>query len=444
MQSLNKAAVSEHISLTNSDVYSKAHFYLLRGNGSGADHVADFEEINQHSAGNGLIHHHLLDTTHLCTISSTYNNGMIFKANNNNNNIVPAASANNLPFGGLTNILGSTEIASSGVVVLCDNLVDSDLVPHHSNNKHTDTHSPGFINKRVIGAVDSMVKIGEQKKAHCRLAQNREAAKKCRMRKKAYVQQLENNRQRLTQLEHELEVTRQQGIFAPSGFSRDHIRQYACGNNGSAAFNVDYEHWLEEHQCLINDLRSSLNSQSGDNELRLVLGRVMSHYEEIFQLKGTFAKSNIFHVLSGMWKTPAERFLLWLGGFRSSDFLKVLGNQIEALTDEQMMGICNLQHSSQQAEDALSQGMEALQQSIVDTISSNSICDHYVEQMANAMSKLATLENFLRQADLLRLQTLQQLQRILTPRQAACALLAINDYKSRLRALSSLWSARPN
>ncbi|KAL8052830.1 hypothetical protein ABFX02_05G030700 [Erythranthe guttata] len=437
MQSLNKAAVSEHISLTNSDVYSKAHFYLLRGDGSGADHVADFEEI-QHSAGNGFHH---LDTTHLCT-SSTYNNGMIFKANNNNNNnIVPAASANNLPFGGLTNILGSTEIASSSVV-LCDNFGDSDLVPRHSNYKHTDTHSPGFINKR-LEAVDSMVKIGEQK-AHCRLAQNREAAKKCRMRKKAYVQQLESNRQRLTQLEHELEVTRQQGIFAPSGFSRDHIRQYTCGNNGSAAFNVDYEHWLEEHQCLINDLRSSVNSQSGDNELRLVLGRVMSHYEEIFQLKGTFAKSNIFHILSGMWKTPAERFLLWLGGFRSSDFLKVLGNQIEALTDEQMMGICNLQHSSQQAEDALSQGMEALQQSIVDTISSNSICDRYVEQMAIAMSKLATLENFLRQADLLRLQTLQQLQRILNPRQAACALLAINDYKSRLRALSSLWLAKPN
>ncbi|KAL7110536.1 hypothetical protein ACP275_05G032200 [Erythranthe tilingii] len=432
MQSVNKAAVSQHISLTNSDVYSKAPFYLRNG----ADHVADFEEI-QHSAGNGFHHH--LDTTHLCS-STTYNNGMIKANNNNNNNIVPVASANFL-FGGLTNILGSSEIASSGLGIdtgLCDNLGDSDLVPHLTN-----THFPGVINKRVIAVDSSMVKIGEQK-AHCRLAQNREAAKKCRMRKKAYVQQLESNRKRLTQLEHELEVTRQQDIFAPSGFSRDHIRHYTCGNNGSTAFNIDYEHWLEEQQCLINDLRSSLNSQAGDNELRLVLGRVISHYEEIFRLKGTFAKSNIFQILSGMWKTPAERFLLWLGGFRSSDFLKVLGNQIEALTDEQMMGICNLQHSSQQAEDALSQGMEALQQSIVDTISSNSICEHYVEQMAIAMSKLATLENFLRQADLLRLQTLQQLQRILTPRQAACALLAINDYKSRLRALSSLWLARPN
>lgn len=47
------------------------------------------------------------------------------------------------------------------------------------------------------------------------------------------------------------------------------------------------------------------------------------------------------------------------------------------------------------------------------------------------------------QADNLRKQTLQQMHRILTTRQSARALIAINDYSSRLRALSSLWLARP-
>lgn len=69
------------------------------------------------------------------------------------------------------------------------------------------------------------------------------------------------------------------------------------------------------------------------------------------------------------------------------------------------MGICNLQQSSQQAEDALSQGMEALQQSLVETLSSNSIgptagssnVADYMGQMAIAMGKLATVENFLHQ-----------------------------------------------
>ena len=50
---------------------------------------------------------------------------------------------------------------------------------------------------------------------------------------------------------------------------------------------------------------------------------------------------------------------------------------------------------------------------------------------------------FIYQADNMRQQTLQHMHRILTTRQSARALLAINDYFSRLRALSSLWLARP-
>lgn len=131
--------------------------------------------------------------------------------------------------------------------------------------------------------------------------------------------------------------------------------------------------------------------------------------------------------------------------------LWIIVSHLEPLTDQQLIGICNLQQSSQQAEDALFQGMEALQQSLTETLSpssfSTSHCSDnvssYMNQMAIAMGKLGTLENFLRQADLLRLQTLQQMRRILNTRQAARALLAISDYFSRLRALSSLWLARP-
>ena len=72
------------------------------------------------------------------------------------------------------------------------------------------------------------------------------------------------------------------------------------------------------------------------------------------------------------------------------------------------MGICNLQQSSQQAEDALSQGMEALQQSLVDTLSSISLgpagsgnVADYMGQMAIAMGKLSTLENFIHQVNIM-------------------------------------------
>ncbi|CAI0392731.1 unnamed protein product [Linum tenue] len=280
-----------------------------------------------------------------------------------------------------------------------------------------------------------------------RLAQNREAARKSRLRKKAYVQQLESSRLKLTQLEQELQRARQQGIFISSSGDQAH----SMGGNGAMAFDVEYARWLEEQNRQMNELRAAVNSHAGDTELRIIIDGIMAHYDEIFRLKSNAAKADVFHLLSGMWKTPAERCFLWLGGFRSSELLKLLVNQLEPLTEQQLVGITNLQQSSQQAEDALSQGMEALQQSLAETLSSGSPGSsgtsgnvaNYMGQMAMAMGKLGTLEGFIRQADNLRQQTLQQMHRILTTRQSARALLAIHDYFSRLRALSSLWLARP-
>ncbi|KAE9588637.1 putative transcription factor bZIP family [Lupinus albus] len=280
-----------------------------------------------------------------------------------------------------------------------------------------------------------------------RLAQNREAARKSRLRKKAYVQQLESSRLKLTQLEQELQRARQQGIFISSTGEQTN----SMSGNGAMAFDVEYARWLEEHNKQANELRAAINSHAGDIELRTIVDNFMTQYDDIFRLKGIAAKADVFHILSGMWKTPAERCFMWIGGFRSSELLKLLVSQLEPLTEQQVMGIYNLQQSSQQAEDALSQGMDALQQSLAETLANGSPSPsgssgnvaNYMGQMAVAMGKLGTLEGFLRQADNLRQQTLQQMLRILTTRQSARALLAISDYFSRLRALSSLWLARP-
>jgi len=280
-----------------------------------------------------------------------------------------------------------------------------------------------------------------------RLAQNREAARKSRLRKKSYVQQLESSKLKLAQLEQELQKARQQGIFISSSGDQTH----AMSGNGAMTFDLEYTRWLEDQNKQINELRTAVNAHASDSDLRLIVDGIMAHYDEIFKVKGVAAKADVFHILSGMWKTPAERCFLWLGGFRPSELLKLLVNHLEPLTEQQMLGLTNLQQSSQQAEDALSQGMEALQQSLAETLArslgsssgSSGNVANYMGQMAMAMGKLGTLENFLRQADNLRQQTLHQMQRILTIRQASRALLAIHDYFSRLRALSSLWLARP-
>ena len=74
----------------------------------------------------------------------------------------------------------------------------------------------------------------------------------------------------------------------------------------------------------------------------------------------------------------------------------MLISQLDPLTEQQVMGIYGLQHSSQQAEDALTQGLEQLQQSLMDTIAGGPIIDG-MQQMAVALGKLANLEGFVRQ-----------------------------------------------
>ncbi|KAJ4959983.1 hypothetical protein NE237_019893 [Protea cynaroides] len=389
------------------------------------------------------------------------------------------AVVTNLPFGGLNTNFSSSDVSTSGTGVGTgqysvqkgampvataslgsghfENWGDSAVA---DNSQQTDTSTDNDTDDRnelkcvqqgalvSVDSTDRSQSKAKDQKALRRLAQNREAARKSRLRKKAYVQQLENSWVKLSQLEQELQRAPQQGSFIGSGYSGD--QTHLVGGKGALAFDMEYARWLDEHQRHINELKAAVNSYVGDNELSLLVDSVMAHYEEIFRLKSIGAKSDVFHMLSGMWRTPIERCFMWLGGFRSSELLKILGGHLEPLTDQQLMGICNLQQSCQQAEDALSQGMEALQQSLAETLSFSSLnpsgngnVAHYMGQMALAMGKLGMLENFLHQADLLRQQTLQQMYRILTTRQAARALLVINDYLSRLRALSSLWLARP-
>ncbi|CAL9079426.1 unnamed protein product [Musa textilis] len=295
--------------------------------------------------------------------------------------------------------------------------------------------------KRNVVGGSSSEKDGKvlDAKALRRLAQNREAARKSRLRKKAYILQLESSRIKLTQLEQDLQRARTQGLFLGGG---------SAGDNISSVFDMEYARWLEENYKKMMELRGGLQAHRQDGDLRVTVDECLALYDELFQLKATAARSDVFHVLTGLWTTPAERCFLWMGGFRPSELLKIVLPQLDPLTEQQVAGICSLQQSCHQAEEALSQGLEQFLQSLADTVTGDSLVEssstgNYMGQMAIALGKLANLEGFVRQADNLRQQTLHQMHRILTIRQAARCFLAIGEYHSRLRALSSLWASRP-
>ncbi|XP_020582320.1 bZIP transcription factor TGA10-like isoform X2 [Phalaenopsis equestris] len=283
-----------------------------------------------------------------------------------------------------------------------------------------------------------------------RLAQNREAARKSRLRKKAYVQQLESCKMKLNQLEQEIQRARTQGVLLGAGILGEQglATSSDCLSSGAAAFDIEYARWVEEHHRLMMELRTAMQERVQEHELHIYVGSCVAHYNTLMNLKSMAIKADVFHIISGMWKTPAERCFLWIGGFCPSELIKVVVCHIEPLTELQLLGISKLQHSAQESEEALSQALEALYQSLADSIVSSSFSftsnmANYMGQMAIAMNKLSTLEGFIRQADNLRLQTLHRLYEILTARQSAKCFLAISEYFHRLRALSSLWLSRP-
>lgn len=82
--------------------------------------------------------------------------------------------------------------------------------------------------------------------------------------------------------------------------------------------------------------------------------------------------------------------------------MQILIPQLDPLTEQQLLGICNLQQSSEQAEEALAQGLNQLHQSLADTIAVGTLNDganapNYMSLMAVALEKLASLESFYQQ-----------------------------------------------
>lgn len=92
---------------------------------------------------------------------------------------------------------------------------------------------------------------------------------------------------------------------------------------GIAAFEIEYMQWVEDQNQLMHELKSAIQAQVSDIELHILVESNMNHYENLYRIKASAAKSDVFYIMSGMWRTSAERFFLWMGGFRPSELLKV-------------------------------------------------------------------------------------------------------------------------
>ncbi|XP_078447530.1 transcription factor TGA2.2-like isoform X2 [Wolffia australiana] len=267
-----------------------------------------------------------------------------------------------------------------------------------------------------------------------RLEQNREAARKSRQKKKAYLLQLESSKAKLALLEQDLQRARSQASSFGGATSN-------IFSSGAAIFEVEYARWLEDDERYLSELQRCIRAGLPDGDLRVVLDKSLNHQNRMFQLRDAAMKADVLHLLSGSWATPAERCFMWIGGFRPSDILKILTSKLDPLTEQQLVTIRRLRESSQQAEEGLSHGLHHLHHSLAQDFAGELPSDglsiaNQVRPKTAALGKLFELQGFLRQADDLRKELLHQMRRILTIRQGARCFLAFGEYHSRLRSFN--------
>ena len=70
----------------------------------------------------------------------------------------------------------------------------------------------------------------------------------------------------------------------------------------------------------------------------------------------------------------------------------------DPMMDQQVLDVCNLRQSCQQAEDAVSQGMEKLQHTLAESVAAGELGEgSYVPQITSAMERLEALVSFVNQ-----------------------------------------------
>ncbi|KAJ7522556.1 hypothetical protein O6H91_18G016900 [Diphasiastrum complanatum] len=238
----------------------------------------------------------------------------------------------------------------------------------------------------------------------------------------------------------------------------------ASGSGGSLA------NWWTKLGMQMRLLRSALRASSPgpqlDLELHELLLNCLSLYNSSTSSEICIDKDGptvISDKNSGQHSSSLEGAFIWLGGWRPTSALvlvySVLGGESQGksfspaallqtptseLSDKQLPKMVNLQKHTQKAEQELSSKFAMFQMLLTDQIvvkalvsEEASIETNYSEAHKAIQSKIENLQELLKHAENLRLQTLQELFNLLTPVQSARCSIAAFELVFALKTLST-------
>ncbi|KAL7129860.1 hypothetical protein ABFS83_13G095700 [Erythranthe nasuta] len=216
-----------------------------------------------------------------------------------------------------------------------------------------------------------------------------------------------------------------------------------------------YQQWmaLQEHELseLNRAITLNANGSTSDFELTQLIDQILTNFKNYVNMRRVMAREDVSPYMAPTWCTTLERSVLWIGGCRPSSYIRLIYALTGMLTESNLTEFLNgsntvnlgelsgaqismvdeLQKKTIAEERRISTRMAGLQEDVLDdplaviavgsdgsSCGSSGTVEEALTEHGGAMA--ATLEA----ADQLRMDTLVEVIRILTPPQAVSYLAA--------------------
>lgn len=208
-----------------------------------------------------------------------------------------------------------------------------------------------------------------------------------------------------------------------------------------------YHEWMNLQEREVSQLNQAItqheNGHTSDSELAKLIEDIVKHFHDYVEERTLIARSDSASYFAPTWCTSLEKSLLWIGGCRPSAYTRIIyalcGLKIESqladflsgeitgdlgeLTGQQVKKVDELQRETIKRETELSSSMAEVQQDYMDLpLVAISLEGRNPEETLEAHGR--QMAGILQAADKLRLETLMELIRILSPPQAVKFLAA--------------------
>ncbi|PIA59470.1 hypothetical protein AQUCO_00400388v1 [Aquilegia coerulea] len=217
---------------------------------------------------------------------------------------------------------------------------------------------------------------------------------------------------------------------------------HTVNNRISVSFENFFRDWLVRQEHYLDELLCA--ESHCEQELRELISKVLSHYQQYFEEKSMAIQNDVFLVFSPTWFNSFERSFLWIAGFKPALVFKLVVNSVTDLSEEQAQMVERLKGEVKGEEVELEKEMAMVQESVAAppllemARRAGRLIDGERREVDNVIECLKnSMQVLVERADFLRANTTKKVIEILSPIQGVKLLAAAAQLQLRIRSFGS-------